>query len=79
MKKIIFMCFTVILFACEWDELNDYNINADGVLTGYTGTGGYVTIPNSVTVIGEKVEHLFNLMDGIMKPTGYFLRTNSLR
>jgi hypothetical protein len=56
MKKIIFLCFAPILFACEKDDvLDDYKINADGVLIEYIGNGGDVTIPNSVTAIGDSV------------------------
>jgi hypothetical protein len=52
MKRIIFMCFAAILFVVDGHA--QFRINGDGVLTGYTGPGGGVVIPNTVKIIGDR-------------------------
>ena len=43
--------FTAAVFAAD----SDFQIDEDGTLTAYTGTGGDVVIPDGVTSIGERV------------------------
>jgi hypothetical protein len=64
MKNIISLCcFAAILFACE-----DYEITPGGVLTKYTGFGRDVTIPNSVTSIGDKAFYNCTYLRSVIIP-----------
>jgi hypothetical protein len=67
MKKIIFMCFTAILFAVN--EFAQFKIKK-GILTRYIGSGGDVVIPKRVKEIGGEAFSGYSSLTAVTIPDG---------